>query len=403
VHSSLLPICNWAGTDISSDVWSKDEIDVDRTSKVNEADSPFRQWIQAMPKAELHVHLEGSIRVETAVELADANASMPPALQSWMLGRRRSFNGFDEFADLYLAIVSTVTAPEDLARAAYEFGERMHGDGTVYAEVTWTPQLHVCKEHPFEAWLEALNDGRRRAEQEFGVTVRWVIDICRDRHHGQADVVSWATSREAIDGGVVALGLGGTETHFPPHLFTQSFRAAREAGLKSVPHAGEHKGKYAGASSVWGAIEELKADRIGHGNRAIEDPLLMQYMCTERTPLELCPSSNIKFGLYENLCEHPLRKLIDAGCFVTINTDDPEIFDTSLTDELYQIATVLKLSRQELATIIENSFVAACDKDAAQQACQQALRIAHNPSGMRVPAQQESPQSAFFMADSAAV
>lgn len=328
----------------------------------------LRKWIHGLPKAELHVHLEGAIKLETLVALAEKNGSPLPPQVAKKLQKDYAFSGFCEFGDLYLDIVNLIRSPYDLETIVSELGKQMRDENIFYAEVTWTPQLHVNNMYGFEAWLNAANSGREYAEKAFGVTIRWILDICRDRYQGAADVVRWATSTAAREGHVVALGLGGTECDFPARLFKDAFAQARAAGLKVVPHAGEHNGKLAGPLSVWGALKKLKANRIGHGNRAAEDKKLLRYLARYQVPLELCPMSNVHLRTYETLDRHPLRKFLDAGCLVTINTDDPGIFGMSLTEVLLQCAITFKLSRQNVKQITLNAFEVAFDRQAAMTA-----------------------------------
>jgi adenosine deaminase len=198
-----------------------------------------------------------------------------------------------------------------------------------YAEVTWTPASHVNEHLSFQDLLAGINAGRDQAEREWGVRMRWIPDIARNFPDTAGLVVRWLTSPEARAGGVVALGLGGAEIGRPPELFEDAFREARLKGLHSNPHAGET----VGPPSVWGAIRALSAERLGHGVRSIEDPALIKYLADYQIPLEVNPTSNLCLRVYPSYAEHPLRWLVEAGVCVTINSDDPALFNTTLADE----------------------------------------------------------------------
>jgi aminodeoxyfutalosine deaminase len=174
-----------------------------------------------------------------------------------------------------------------------------------------------------------MNEGRNQAREEFGVEMRWIPDLVRSVPGPASKIVSWAISENARSGGVVALGLGGPEKKYPPNLFKKHFYVAGKAGLPANPHAGEE----GGPENVRQCIDLLNATRIGHGVRAIENQELVAYLAEKQIPLEVCPTSNVKLGVYSSYREHPLRRLFEAGCAVTINTDDPVLFSTTLTEE----------------------------------------------------------------------
>jgi aminodeoxyfutalosine deaminase len=325
------------------------------------------------PKAELHLHLEGSIRAERIGEFADAQGFLASQSLS-RLNPHTSFANFAEFGDLYGDIIRTFSGPESFTTLVCDLGERLNADNVCYAEVTWTPQLHVSEAHPFEDWLSAANLGRRQVEEEYGIQLRWILDICRERHlhapqmASSLSVAKWAASAATPEKGVVGLGLGGDEAGHPPHWFSEAFDLARQAGLGLVPHAGEHRGDNTGPAAIREALQSLCPTRIGHGNRAVEDKDLVAELRQRQVALELCPTSNIRFGTYQDLSCHPLKELLHAGCMVTVNTDDPGIFFTSLTDELVNAALALNLSEDDVTTLIDNAFKAAFDKSAAEKA-----------------------------------
>ncbi|MBV9280556.1 MAG: adenosine deaminase, partial [Chloroflexi bacterium] len=288
-------------------------------------------YIRAAPKAELHVHLEGSIQPATLLRLAERNGVELPArtvteLRDWFV-----YRDFMHFIQIYVTITRCLKTAEDYELIVHELGAEMARQNARYAEVTFSPSTHHFLGVPDTTFMDGLIRGRRRAREDFGVEICWVFDIVRNTSIGPASFDY--TVGMAIEGrreGVVALGLGGAEEGFPPEPFAPWFERARAAGLRSAPHAGET----VGPPSVWGALRDLGADRIGHGVRSIEDPALVAHLAERGIPLEVNPTSNVRLGVYPSLADHPLRRLLDAGVALTVNSDDPPLFNTTLTDEL---------------------------------------------------------------------
>jgi adenosine deaminase len=326
-------------------------------------------FVREMPKVELHVHLEGSIHPRTLLTLAERNGVELPANDVEGLKEFYRFTDFDHFIRTYFAISSCLQTLDDFELIAYRFGAEMARQNIRYAEVTFTPHTNVTNTGlPFEGILAALNKGRGQAEQEFGVRFQWVLDIVRDYPDSRHQVAQWAAS--ALDDGVVGFGLGGTERGHPPEWFDDAFRVARAAGLHSVPHAGE----VAGPESVWGAIRALGAERIGHGVRSVEDPALVNYLREHQIPLEVAPTSNLCLGVYPSLEEHPIRWLWDHGLYVTVNSDDPPMFNTDLVGEYEALAEHLGFDAADLEQLsfnaLEASFLPEGDKAELRQSFQ---------------------------------
>jgi adenosine deaminase len=323
-------------------------------------------FVREMPKVELHVHLEGSIRPEILLTLADRNGVALPAKDVAEVKEFYRFTDFDHFIRVYFAISDCLRTLDDYVLIARDFGAEMARQNIRYAEVTFTPHTNVTNTGlRFEDILAALNEGRSQAEQEFGVRFQWVLDIVRDDPESRHQVAEWAAS--ALDHGVVGFGLGGTERGHPPEWFSDAFSVAREAGLHSVPHAGE----VAGPESVWGAIRALGAERIGHGVRSVEDPALIDYLREHQIPLEVSPTSNICLGVYASLDEHPIRWLWDHGLYVTINSDDPPMFNTDLVGEYEALTKHLRFDAADLEQLnlnaLEASFLPDGDKAELRQ------------------------------------
>jgi aminodeoxyfutalosine deaminase len=300
-------------------------------------------FIREMPKVELHVHLEGSIRPATLLTLAKRNGVPLPAHDLEGLREFYRFTNFDHFIRVYVTISGCLKTAADFGLIAYEFGADMARQNVRYAEVTFTPYPSVSNTGlPFGEVMAGLNDGRGRAQVDFGVEFRWVLDIVRDMPDSRHQVVEWAI--HAMDRGVIGLGLGGTERGHPPEWFADAYALAREAGLHSVPHAGE----VAGPDSVWKALHTLGAERLGHGVRSIEDPVLIDHLRQQQIPLEVCPTSNLCLGVYPSYEEHPFRQLWDQGLYVTVNSDDPPMFNTDLVGEYQALAEHMGFTAAEL-------------------------------------------------------
>ena len=313
-----------------------------------------QEFARRMPKAELHVHLEGSIRPATLLRLADRNGFDLPAQDVDGLREFYRFRDFAHFIEVYVTITRCLQTIDDYRLIAYEFGADCARQNIRYAEVTFSIVTNVTYAGlDWQDILEGLNDGRAQARDEFGVEWRWVFDIVRDVPDTQDTVLEIALA--ARDRGVVALGLGGKEAGYPAELFPRAFDRARDAGLARVPHSGET----AGPESVWSTLRLLHADRIGHGVRCVEDDSLMAYLCEEQIPLEVCPTSNICLGVYPDYASHPLRELWDRGLYITVNSDDPPLFNTDLENEYQVLIDHFGFTRDELERISLNAVRAS--------------------------------------------
>jgi adenosine deaminase len=289
-------------------------------------------FIQAIPKIELHVHLEGSIQPRTLLALAQRNGVALPAGDEAALREQYRFTDFAHFVRTYLLISSTLQRAEDFALIVADFATEMARQHIRYAEVTFTPMTHVNRGVPWEALRDGLDAGRVAARSDHGVEIAWIFDIVRSLPETAEPACDLAIAGQAH--GVVALGLGGPEAGWPPEPYAAVFARARAAGLHAVPHAGEA----AGPESVWGALRALGAERIGHGVRSAEDPELLDTLRERQIPLEISPTSNLCLGVYRDLAEHPICRFWREGLYVTVNSDDPPLFGTDLNREVELVA-----------------------------------------------------------------
>lgn len=311
-------------------------------------------YVAAIPKIELHVHLEGSIRPRTLLELARRNGVALPAADEAGLQEAYRFVDFMHFIRTYVLISSTLATADDFALIVRDFGADMARQNTRYAEVTFTPITHVERGVPLEAIFAGLDAGRAQARAEHGVEIRWVFDIVRS--FPATAEACLAAALAGMDHGVIGLGLGGPEAGFPPEPFGDIFARARAAGLHSLPHAGE----VAGPQSVWSALRVLGAERIGHGVRSVEDPALLDYLRERQVPLEVNPTSNVVLGVYPDMAHHPFCRLWQGGLYVTVNSDDPPLFGTDLVREYEIVARACDFGPDELERLSLNALRASC-------------------------------------------
>lgn len=307
--------------------------------------------IRAMPKVELHVHLEGAVRPATLLQLAKRHNIELPAdnvegIQQWY-----TFRDFPHFVEIYIKISDCLKTVDDIELIAREFLAGQAEQNIRYSEVTYTAWTHyIRKGMAFEDQMAAINRARKWAEAELGVTMNLIIDIPRIMPADEALMVAdWAIS--AHGNGVVALGLGGPEVNNPASRYKESFDRAWAAGLPCILHAGET----VGPESIWDALESGRTLRIGHGVRCLEDPKLVDYLREKQIPLEVNPTSNICLGVFPRIEDHPLPKLIAEGLYVTLNSDDPPMFNTTLTDEYLNANQILGLDINTLQGLVLNA------------------------------------------------
>lgn len=321
--------------------------------------TPLDRFLAEIPKVELHVHLEGSMRPSTLLALARKHGVDLPANDIEGLRRWFRFRDFDHFVSVYLTVSDVLRDPEDFHQLALDVMERQARERVLYSEVHFTISTHVARGLAGDALLDALDAACREGRERFGTAMALIPDIVRNVPVDRADVtLDWALAgRER--GTVVALGLSGTEATHPNEPFREHFERAEREGLHRVAHAGEH----GGPDSIRSALEVARAERIGHGVRAAEDPTLIRELAERQMPLEVCPTSNLCLGVFPDLAHHSFDKLYRAGIPVSIHSDDPPFFNTTLTREYQEIARTFGYSAEQMAglalTALRRSFLAA--------------------------------------------
>jgi aminodeoxyfutalosine deaminase len=304
---------------------------------------PVRQASGApYPKIELHVHLEATIQPETLLAIAKRNGETLPADTVEGLRELYRFRDFDHFIEVWILTTNCLRTEEDFRQVVVGYAAEARRHGAVYLEAIFSPIERTWRGVSWAEIFEGYCSGTEQAREEHGVEVRLNPDITRSASLDDALELVREAARYR-DRGVVAVGLGGEEAVYPPEPFAPAFQAAREAGLGSVPHAGE----VVGPASIRGALDALEPDRIRHGIRAIEDPGLVQELADRGLVLDVTPISNIRTRAVASLEEHPLPDLVNAGVRCSVSTDDPVMFDTDLTRE-YEAAESLGLDPRKL-------------------------------------------------------
>jgi aminodeoxyfutalosine deaminase len=318
--------------------------------------------VAGLPKVELHVHQVGSASPRIVSELA---ARHPGPVPSGLDALRDfyTFRDFAHFIEVYLAVVDLLREPEDIRLLTYEVAVELAAQNVRYAEVTLTPWTSVQAGVPIQAYVEAVEDARVAAERDHGVRLRWIYDIPGESGLPSAeDTLGFALDHAPET--LVGFGLGGPEVGVDRPQFKDVFDQARAAGLRSVPHAGETTGP----QTVWDAIQVLGAERIGHGTSSVQDPALVDYLVEHQIPLEVCPTSNIATRAVDVLENHPIRQMYDAGVNVTVNSDDPPMFGTTLNHEYEIAADLLGLDERGIAELAKKAVAATFMPDADQNA-----------------------------------
>jgi len=317
--------------------------------------------VPALPTAELHLHLEGTLEPELAFRLAARNRTTLRYADLDSLRRAYAFSDLQSFLDLYYELTAVLQTPQDFADLADAYFARAAAQGVRHAEVFVDPQAHTARGVPLEVVMEGLGEAFGRAEATHGLSASIIACFLRDRGPEEAEALlpRLLPYRDLV----IGVGLDSAEVGWPPELFTRVYARAADAGLHRVAHAGE-EGPPAYVSS---ALDELGVERIDHGIRSLEDPSLVARLQEERIPLTVCPLSNVALRCVDRIEDHPLRRMLDAGLVATVNSDDPAYFGGYLHDNLTAVTRGLGLSAEGRRVLAENSFRASFLPDADKQ------------------------------------
>lgn len=318
-----------------------------------------------LPKVELHLHLEGSVQPETLRELSRAKRRLEKETEDWIrerAGQGFRYQSFQEFLEAFTMVTLLLESPADYALATTRLMEWLSRQNVKYAEVTLSAGVILRRKQSIEAVFDAISEASREAQARLGVRVNWIFDAIRQLGAQHAREVLTCAARFRSRG-VVAFGIGGDEIKGPAELFTEVYREARDLGLRLTAHAGET----AGPESIRKAVELLGAERIGHGLTAARAPAVVAMLRDRQIPLEICLTSNVATGVLARLEDHPLPKFLAEGLVVTLNSDDPAMFGTSLEREFVLAAKNFALSREQIVRICENAISAAFLEEEARR------------------------------------
>jgi len=306
--------------------------------------------IRSLPKAELHLHLEGAIAPETLLELRGRHGRPSTLAEVESLYQYRDFSGF---LTAFKILTEDLETPADYELIAYRLMEQLKSQNVLHAEVYVSVGVCLWRKLDFESIFEGLERGRERGQADFGVSLLWIFDAVRQFGPRAAEEVFELAARYR-DRNVVGIGIGGDEQKAPPELFREPYAAAARQGLRLTCHAGES----AGPESIWGALN-LGAERIGHGLTAGDDPELIEELAERQIPLEICLTSNLRTGCCPEIAQHPVRQYFDQGLMLTLNSDDPQMFQTTLNREYELAQREFGFSDEHLRELARNSFEAS--------------------------------------------
>ncbi|KAA0139901.1 adenosine deaminase [Gimesia chilikensis] len=318
-------------------------------------------FIAALPKAELHLHIEGTLEPELAFQLADKNQVSLPFASVDEMRAAYDFQDLQSFLDLYYASISVVCTEEDFHDLTLAYLKKAASQNVRHTEIFFDPQSHTARDIPMETVLNGISSALKQGERELGISSRLILCFLR---HLSAES-AWETLQQALPfrEQFIGVGLDSSELGHPPSKFVRVFEEARKNGLHIVCHAGEE----GPPEYITEALDLLHAERIDHGVRCMEDPALVERLAAEQIPLTVCPLSNVRLCVYPEMSQHPLKQMLEAGLRVTVNSDDPPYFGGYVNENFTAVLQALDLSRQELIQLARNSFTSAFLLDAEQQ------------------------------------
>ena len=310
-------------------------------------------FITGLPKAELHLHIEGSLEPELMFALAERNAIAIPYNSVEEVRAAYAFSNLQDFLDIYYAGAAVLRTEQDFHDLAMAYFTRAAADGVIHAEIMFDPQTHTERGIAFATVIQGLLSAMARAEAEYAMTTRLIL--CFLRHLPEEAAFATLAEAEPWLDRIAAVGLDSSEVGHPPAKFARAFAAAREKGLKITAHAGEE----GPPAYVWEALDVIHTDRIDHGNRAMEDTALVDRLAREQMTLTVCPLSNLKLCVVDDLAHHPIDRMLSAGLAATLNSDDPAYFGGYVADNYRAVAAARGLGKAELATLARNSLTGA--------------------------------------------
>src|SRR5512133_2308631 len=309
--------------------------------------------LRRMPKAELHIHIEGSLEPELIFALAQRNGVLLPHASVEELRRAYAFTNLQSFLDIYYAGASVLVTEQDFFDMAWAYLLKAAADNAVHSEIFFDPQTHTARGIAMETVVKGLHRACERAQRELGVSASLIL--CFLRHLSEEEAFATLEQATPYISHFVGVGLDSSEVGHPPEKFAPVFARCRELGLHLVAHAGEE----GPPAYVWAALDLLKVERIDHGVQSAKDPALVRRLAKDRIPLTVCPLSNLKLRVFPQLADHNIGKLLDARLVATVNSDDPAYFGGYLNDNFVQTFAATGLNAQHAYTLARNSFAAS--------------------------------------------
>ncbi|MBK23068.1 MAG: adenosine deaminase [Halobacteriovorax sp.] len=315
--------------------------------------SDIREFIKKLPKAELHLHIEGSLEPELMFKLSERNNIEIPFKSVEEVRAAYEFDNLQSFLDIYYAGAAVLIKEQDFYDLTWEYLERCKEDNVIHTEIFFDPQTHTDRGITFDTAINGIHKALKDAEDKLGITSRLIL--CFLRHLDEDAAFKTLEQAEPHLDKFVAVGLDSSEVGHPPSKFEKVFTKAREMGLLTVAHAGEE----GPPEYIWEALDLLKVSRIDHGVRSLEDEKLVERLVKEKIPLTVCPLSNIKLCVFKSMKDHNYKDLLDKGLVATINSDDPAYFGGYMNQNFIETAEALDLSKEELALSSKNAFNAS--------------------------------------------
>jgi adenosine deaminase len=325
------------------------------------------EWLNQLPKVELHLHLEGSLEPELMFMLAQRN-NINLAFESVaQLREAYEFNNLQAFLDIYYQGANVLLVEQDFYDLTWAYLQKCHNQNVMHVEPFFDPQTHTDRGIPFEVVINGICRALEDGKSLLGISSHLIL--CFLRHLSEQAAFDTLAMAEPFLDRIVAVGLDSSEQGYPPEKFSQVFAQARSLGLLTVAHAGEE----GPADYVWTAINDLQVSRIDHGVRAIEDPLLMTHLVDTQMPLTICPLSNTKLRVFESMSKHTILNMLEQGICVTVNSDDPAYFGGYMTENFLALAQYLDLSEQQARQLVLNSINASFTDEDRKQTMRQLL------------------------------
>ena len=321
----------------------------------------MKTFIEGLPKAELHLHIEGTFEPELMFEIANRNGISLPYASVEALHEAYDFGELQDFLDIYYQGMNVLLTEQDFFDLTWAYINKVNADNVRHVEIFFDPQGHTSRGVEFATVIRGLHRALLQAEAEFGISSN--IIMCFLRHLDEADALRTLDAAAPFKHLIAGVGLDSSELGNPPEKFVRAFELAREQGYHIVAHAGEE----GPPEYIVQALDLLKAERIDHGNTAMQDAALLNRLVEEQIPLTVCPLSNLKLCVVENLEQHPLGDMLDLGLFATINSDDPAYFGGYMNANFMAVEYALSLGRERLITLVRNSFEAAFIEDSRRR------------------------------------